>query len=176
MSKLKARRFIFLRRCVVRIEQSASPKFDNERSSARQVVSTQLIEAGVDVDFPVVYRALAGLDSIAQAAGRCNREGRLKLGRTVVFVPPKSAPPGQLRRAEQTTISLMTQSDRDPLAPETVKRYFKQFYLDAASWDKYDIQNLLTGDASRMEIQFRTAAQRFRYRRCGQSADSRLVG
>lgn len=128
-----------------------------------RVVSTQLIEAGVDVDFPVVYRALSGLDSIAQAAGRYNREGRRELGRVVVFVPPKSAPPGQLRRAEQTTISLMSSTDLDPLAPTTFQRYFRQFYLDAPSWDQYDMEGLLVKDAIRMEIQFRTAAQKFRY-------------
>ncbi|MDP1606722.1 MAG: CRISPR-associated helicase Cas3' [Rhodocyclaceae bacterium] len=128
-----------------------------------RVVSTQLIEAGVDVDFPVVYRALAGLDSIAQAAGRCNREGRRESGRVVVFVPPKPAPPGQLRRAEQTTVSLMTGTDLDPLAPTTFQRYFRQFYLDAPNWDQYDMEGLLVRDASRMEIQFRTAAQNFRY-------------
>ena len=63
-----------------------------------RVVSTQLIEAGVDVDFPVVYRAAAGIDSIAQAAGRCNREGRLQTGKTYVFFPEEGLPAGWFQR------------------------------------------------------------------------------
>lgn len=64
-----------------------------------RVVATQLVEAGVDLDFPVVFRALAGLDSLAQAAGRCNREGKLEQGLLEIFVAETQPPPGELRRA-----------------------------------------------------------------------------
>lgn len=95
---------------------------------AVRLVSTQLVEAGVDLDFPVVYRALAGLDSIAQAAGRCNREGRLGSGEVRVFVPPRPAPPGLLRQGEQATISLLSGHDGDPLDRRLFKSYFEQLY------------------------------------------------
>jgi CRISPR-associated endonuclease/helicase Cas3 len=107
-----------------------------EKKVPTRVVSTQLVEAGVDIDFPVVYRALSGLDSIAQAAGRCNREGALDLGKVVVFVPPKSSPPGTLRRAEQTTVSLLSGSKSDPMARKLFTCYFEHFYVKADSLDK----------------------------------------
>jgi CRISPR-associated endonuclease/helicase Cas3 len=132
-----------------------------EKKVPARVVSTQLVEAGVDIDFPVVYRALSGLDSIAQAAGRCNREGALDLGKVVVFVPPKSSPPGTLRRAEQTTVSLLSGSKSDPMARKLYTRYFEHFYVKADSLDKYGIQDLLTTDARELKIQFRTAAEKF---------------
>ena len=95
-----------------------------------RVVSTQLIEAGVDLDFPVVYRALAGLDHIVQAAGRCNREGRLERGEVIVFRPPQEPPPGTLRRGMHVTESMLKESEGslDPDTPEVFERYFRHFY------------------------------------------------
>lgn len=131
-----------------------------------RVVSTQLVEAGVDLDFPVVYRALAGLDSIAQAAGRCNREGRLPaLGRVVIFTPPKAAPMGLLRKGEDATKSLLRTRPElvEGLSPEAFQAYFETFYGAVNRFDAKDIQSLLAGpDARKFQIQFRTAAKRFR--------------
>jgi CRISPR-associated endonuclease/helicase Cas3 len=126
-----------------------------------RAVSTQLVEAGVDLDFPVVYRALAGLDSIAQAAGRCNREGRLPRGQVVVFAPPGSPPPGILRNAAQAAVSLLSEARADPLSHELYPRYFASLY-SRVDLDKHGIVGLLTQGAGQAEIAFRTAAERFR--------------
>jgi CRISPR-associated endonuclease/helicase Cas3 len=111
-----------------------------------RLISTQLIEAGVDVDFPVVYRAPAGFDSIAQAAGRCNREGKLTLedgrpalGRVVVFDTESPPPPGMLRQTAQAAKELFD-AHPDPLAPSAVEAYFRLFYWSRQhEWDKHAV-------------------------------------
>ena len=127
-----------------------------------RVISTQLVEAGVDFDFPVVYRALAGLDSIAQAAGRCNREGRLpNKGKVVVFIPPKSAPIGLLRKAAETTKSLLTVDSTEPLEPAKFESYFTELYWKANSLDSKGIVDLLSPKQPDYGVSFRTAASAF---------------
>jgi len=128
-----------------------------------RVVSTQLVEAGVDIDFPVVYRALAGLDSLAQAAGRCNREGRLPgKGRVVVFVPPEPAPPGHLRKAVQACISTLHGQQADPLGRALFATYFAQFYSAVNLDAKQIVEKLTINDRKTLSVQFRTAAEAFR--------------
>src|ERR1035437_9403195 len=90
------------------------------------VVSTQLVEAGVDVDFPVVYRALAGVDSLAQAAGRCNREGGLPGGGGVhVFVGPSDPPRGGLLKGAGLVKKLLGNGAGDLFAPGLPAQYFQ---------------------------------------------------
>lgn len=126
-----------------------------------RVISTQLVEAGVDLDFPIVYRALAGLDSIAQAAGRCNREGKAnEYGKVVVFVPPRKPPIGLLRKAADSTINILSQDD-DFANINIFNKYFEELYWKAKSLDKERIIDLLNPDKQELGIYFRTAAKKF---------------
>lgn len=100
------------------------------------VVSTQLVEAGVDVDFPVVYRALAGVDSLAQAAGRCNREGRLPgAGEFHVFVGPTEPPRGVLLKGADLVKGYLSDGGVDLFAPGLPAQYFQDLtsVVDTAS-------------------------------------------
>ena len=133
-----------------------------KRNLPVRVVSTQLIECGVDLDFPVVYRALAGLDSLAQAAGRCNREGRLDRGEVHVFIPPKPCPDGHLRQAEEAARIILDRRPADPLDPALFKEYFQQlFWIKGDRLDRHGILRDLKPD-SRGRFSFRTAAEKFR--------------
>ncbi|MCL6591667.1 MAG: CRISPR-associated endonuclease Cas3'' [Firmicutes bacterium] len=127
-----------------------------------RVISTQLVEAGVDFDFPVVYRALAGLDSIAQAGGRCNREGKLPApGKVVVFISPKVPPPGILRKAADTTRGIFLSHYQDPLNYSMFEKYFSELYWKANSLDKEGIIPLLSREYRECGFYFRKAAEKF---------------
>lgn len=122
-----------------------------------RLVSTQLIEAGVDLDFPVVYRAVGPLDSIVQAAGRCNREGKLGPagGQVVVFVPPDGGmPPGDYATAASISRRFL---DRDDAIarPEVQTEYFKELFRSVDT-DGRGIQKL------RAEFDYPEVASRFR--------------
>jgi CRISPR-associated endonuclease/helicase Cas3 len=110
--------------------------------AAVQLVSTQVIEAGVDVDFPVVYRALGPLDRIVQAAGRCNREGKMAdLGRAFVFVPEGGgAPRGEYGTALAEAKAMLERgvNFNDPHLFET---YFTRLY-SGVNLDGHGIQRL----------------------------------
>jgi CRISPR-associated endonuclease/helicase Cas3 len=130
-----------------------------------RLISTQLVEAGVDIDFPVVYRQIAGLDSIAQAMGRCNREGKLnalgKLGKVVVFNGIRKVPAGILRKASETARPMLERGLDNPADPAVFPGYFSEFYWKANSFDVKDIMKLLNPDPPHLDIQFRSAAEAF---------------
>ena len=100
------------------------------QGEACRVVSTQVVEAGVDLDFPLVLRSIGPLDSIIQAAGRCNRAGRLDFGRVVVFQPENgsASPFGSYRLATETTRGMLNAGSLDLDDPETVSDFFGRLY------------------------------------------------
>lgn len=148
---------------ITHIKERLKAKREGRDQRPLRVVSTQLVEAGVDIDFPVVYRALAGLDSIAQAAGRCNREGRMNgKGRVVVFVPPERPPLGHLRKGADACISSLHGQGHDPLARALFDRYFKEFYHSVDLDAKEVVKKLTINDRKTLSVQFRSAAEAFR--------------
>lgn len=131
----------------------------DDRQQIIRVVATQLIEAGVDIDFPVVYRQEAGLDSILQAAGRCNREGKLGISTTHVFSlrGEHQLPSGYISQANNARLNMVGQFDW--FAPATMRNYFAQLFARTQSFDKKQIGTLLYKPN---EMQFQEAAERFR--------------
>lgn len=123
-----------------------------------QVISTQLIEAGVDIDFPSVWREMAGLDSIAQAAGRCNREGRQKKGIVHVFQIEGARMNGLMAKARDAALDLLSMGKKDFLSPSVAEDYFRHFYAKANSTDKDGITDALY----RQTPQFAEAADKFK--------------
>jgi CRISPR-associated endonuclease/helicase Cas3 len=134
-----------------------------EKKNCR-VISTSLVEAGVDLDFPVVYRSMAGLDSIAQAAGRCNREGKMPgPGKVFVFEAEKSPRMPWVKRCMARAAEVLrTLAQDDPLGLETMRRYFELLY-DVEDLDHKRIMNLLNSKLNcELHWPFAEAAQEFR--------------
>ena len=141
-------------KAIQEIKQALS---DNSETVIR-VVATQLIEAGVDIDFPVVYRQEAGLDSILQAAGRCNREGRLDMATTYVFsIAKEHILHGSIKDANNARLNMTNVNDW--FAPKTMTEYFRQLYCRKETFDQKDIKTLLYKPA---EMCFEEASKEFR--------------
>lgn len=106
-------------------------------------ISTQLIEAGVDVDFASVIRFLAGLDSIAQAAGRCNRNGLSKTATVYVINPEHESIDllTDIKVGRDKARRVLEEDFDDLLAPDAIKQYFKYYFFDRAKDMTYPIKD-----------------------------------
>lgn len=138
-----------------------------KRGAPCRVISTSLIEAGVDVSFPFVMRAEAGLDSIAQASGRCNREGlwAAEASEVQVFAPDLELwkPPKELQQFAAVAAGVLRQHAADPLSPAAIQHYFEELYWaqGTSALDRLDLLGLLRG-AQLQSLPFEDLARLYR--------------
>jgi CRISPR-associated endonuclease/helicase Cas3 len=139
---------------------------DLKEGKTCRVLSTQLIEAGVNLSAPVVYRTVAGIDSLAQAAGRCNRHGELrpKLGRLIIFLPESGlSHVPELKEAGEEGKQLLD-AGREALSMETIREFFLNLY-----WRKRPIGlgakfvDELNGGAYALSFPFQRQAAEFQF-------------
>jgi len=132
-----------------------------------RVVSTQVMEAGIDVDFPVGYRALAGLDSIIQAAGRVNREAQLPTGELYVFEPASEfvkRTPAYIEQGAAVARSILREFSANPVSMAAINAYFERLYSLQAGQQAFDAKDILGCFKAEdgLDFKFKTAAERFR--------------
>ena len=130
-----------------------------------RLVATSLVEAGVDIDFPVVWRAEAGLESIVQAAGRCNREGRASVADVFVFEPAEAEgrkPPAEIAQFAAAARGVMRHHN-DPLSLEAIKNYFQEVYwIKDGELDAKGILHKLDERGHSLDFPFESIAKEFR--------------
>jgi CRISPR-associated endonuclease/helicase Cas3 len=130
-----------------------------------RVVATSLVEAGVDLDFPRVWRAEGGLDQIAQAAGRCNREGRRPLEASIVtvFEAPDNPPPPEIKQLAGDFARMANKHAADLLSPDALTDYFGEVYWRMG--ERLDAKAILSEfaiSAGETSFAYRTVAENFR--------------
>lgn len=132
-----------------------------------RVISTSLIECGVDISFPVVLREKNGLDVLAQSAGRCNREGTEAEGRVICFTSTRPVPRAAAELNRRRTAFDQVKAQADLFSPDTVRKYFEALYTASDLDEKKILTRLTVDEESGLEnfwqFQFASIAKDFRF-------------
>ena len=150
-----------------RTEVLADVRHRLEAGEPVRLIATSLVEAGVDLDFPVVWREEAGLESIIQAAGRCNREGKAKVGEVFVFRSAGRRPPSYIGKAADAARRILWSCDDpdDAMSLEAIREYFRTVYWSFEGAEELDTKRILASLSERADswdFPFETIARDFR--------------